>query len=130
MTVEEEGTMVLGRVRNQRGAGAIGCLFMTAIIAASMYAGFQFGIPRLRHSSFEDRITETLAGNPYRLSAAEVQKQIIQIASDFDIALTPEQVKVDTSQGRLKIDVNYEKVIDLKIWQKTVPFSLRRNPAP
>ena len=116
--------MVLGKVRNQRGAGAIGCLFMSAIIAATMYAGYQFGLPRLRHSSFEERITESLAGNPYRLSAAEVQKQIIQIAAEFDIALTPAQVKVDTSRGLLKIDVDYEKVIDLKFWQKTVPFSL------
>ena len=58
--------MVLGKVRNQRGAGSIGCLFMAAIIAAGMYAGFQFGIPRLRHSSFEDRMTESLAGNLQR----------------------------------------------------------------
>ena len=122
--------MVLGMVRNQRGAGAIGCLFMSVIIAAGMYAGFQFGIPRLRHSSFEDRITESLAGNPFRLSAEEAQKQIIQIASDFDIALTPAQVKVDTTNGRLKIDVEYEKLIDLKFWQKTVPFSLHRDPGP
>jgi len=122
--------MVLGKVRNQRGAGAIGCLFMTAIVAAGMYAGYQFGLPRLRHSSFEERITESLAGNPQRLSSAEVQAQIIQIASDFDIALTPAQVKVDASRGMLKIDVQYEKVIDLKVWQKTVPFSLRRDPAP
>jgi len=122
--------MVLGKVRNQRGAGAIGCLFMSAVIAAGMYAGFQFGLPRLRHSSFEDRITESLAGNPQRLSSDEIQKQVIQIASDFDIELSPAQVKVDTSRGRLKIDVKYEKVIDLKVWQKTVPFSLRRDSGP
>ena len=122
--------MVLGKVRNQRGAGAIGCLFMCAIVAAGMYAGFQFGIPRLRHSSFEDRITETLAGNPQRLSAEDAQKQIIQIAADFDIVLTPAQVKVDSASGLLKIDVKYEKLIDLKVWQKTVPFALRRDTAP
>ena len=122
--------MVLGKVRNQRGAGAIGCLFMCAIIAAGMYAGFQFGIPKLRHSSFEDRITETFAGNPQHLSAEDAQKQIIQVAADFDIALTPAQVKVDSSNGMLKIDVKYEKLIDLKVWQKTVPFSLRRDTAP
>jgi hypothetical protein len=122
--------MMLGGVRNQRGAGAIGCLFMTALVAAGIYAGSQFGIPRLRHSSFEDRVTESFAGNFQQLSAAEIQKQIIQIASDFDIALTPAQVKVDSAGGRLKLDVAYEKVIDLKVWQKTVSFSLRRNSAP
>ena len=122
--------MVLGKVRNQRGAGSIGCLFMLAIIAAGMYAGFQFGMPRLRHSSFEERVTETFAGNPYRLSAADAQKQIIQLATEFDIALTPAQVKVETTNGLLKIDVKYEKVIDLIVWQKTVPFNLHRSPAP
>ena len=122
--------MKLGKFQNQRGAGAIGCLVMIIVVGAGMYAGYQFGLPRLRHSSFEERISESLAGNPQRLSAAAAQKQIIQIASDFDIALTPAQVKVDISNGRLKIDVAYEKVIDLKFWQKTVPFSLRRDPGP
>lgn len=121
--------MVLGKVRNQRGAGAIGCLLMIAIIAAGMYTGFQFGIPRLRHSSFEDRITESL-GNLKQQSAAEVQKQIIQFASDFDIALTPAQVLVDTSRGRLKIDLTYQKLIDLKVWQKTETFRILRETAP
>ena len=122
--------MVLGKIRNQRGAGAIGCLFMTAFVAAGMYAGYQFGLPRLRHSSFEERITETFAGNPQRLSAAEAQKQIIQIAADFDIALTPAQVKVAAVGDVLRIDIKYEKLIDLKVWQKTVAFSLRRDPVP
>ena len=122
--------MVLGKIRNQRGAGSIGYLFMAAVVGAAMYAGYQFGIPRLRHSSFQDRVTESLAGNLNMLPAPEVQKQIILIASDFDIALKPEQVKVENLGGRMKIDVNYEKVIDLKVWQTTVPFSLHRNPAP
>jgi len=121
--------MVLGKMRNQRGAGAIGCLFLVAIIAAGMYVGFQLGIPRLRHSSFEDRLTESF-GNLRQLPAADLQKQIIQIATDFDIALTPAQVKIDKTGGRLKIDVTYEKVIDLKIWRQTIPFRLIRNPAP
>jgi len=120
--------MELGKFQNQRGAGAIGCLVMIIVVSAVMYAGFQFGLPRLRHSSFEERITETLAGNPQGLSAAEAKKQIIQIASEFDIALAPAQVEVDTANSRMKIDVNYEKVIDLKFWQKTVRFSLRRDP--
>ncbi len=123
--------MVLGKVRNQRGAGTIGCLFLIVIVASGMYAGYQFGLPRLRHSSFQERINETLAGTiQQQLSAADIQKQIIQIASDFDITLTPEQVKVDIRTGKLKLDLEYEKVIDLIVWQTTVPFSLHLKPAP
>ena len=120
--------MVLGKIRNHRGAGSIGCLFVAALTGAALYAGFQFGMPRLRHSSFEERVTETFAGNPRHLSATEAQKSIIEIAKEFDIALTPAQVKVeDAGGGRLRIDVTYEKVIDLKVWQTTVPFRLHRS---
>lgn len=122
--------MVLGKVGNQRGSGAFGCIFMLALLAAGMYAGFQFGLPRLRHSSFQDRVTEAFAGNFQNQTPEEVQKQIIQIASDFDIALTPAQVKVDTTNKMLKINVKYDKVIDLIVWQTTVPFTLNRSAAP
>jgi hypothetical protein len=121
--------MVFGKVKNQRGAGTIGCLFMVALIASALYAGYQFGLPRLRHSSFDDRVTELFPTFVHR-PAAEVQKEIIQIASDFDIELTPAQVKVEIVDGRLRIDVRYEKLIDLKVWQKTVSFHLDRYPAP
>ena len=118
--------MVFGKVKNQRGAGTIGCLFMVALIASALYAGYQFGLPRLRHSSFDDRVTELFPTFVHR-PAAEVQKEIIQIASDFDIALTPDQVKVEITPAKLTIDVAYEKRIDLKVWQTTLPFSIHRS---
>jgi hypothetical protein len=122
--------MVLGKVRNQRGAGSIGCLFMAACIGAAMYAGFQFGLPRLRHSSFQDRVNEYFATNVQSQSPAEIQKAIIQIGTDFDIELKPAQVKVENIGGRIMVDVNYEKLVDLKVWQKTIPFTYSRKPAP
>jgi glutamate synthase domain-containing protein 3 len=118
--------MVLGKLRNQRGAGMIGCLFMIAIIAAGMYAGFQFGLPRLRHSSYEERINEAIF--TFRQQPAEdIQRQLIQMAQEFDIELTPAQVKVSNVGGQLKIDVTYEKRVDLKVWQTTLPFNLHRS---
>ncbi len=121
--------MALGKVRNQRGAGTIGCLLMVAIVAFVVYAGYQFGLPRLRHSSFDARITESMTSLRQR-PAADVRQEIIQIGRDFDIELKPEQVQVTNNGGRLQIDVSYEKLIDLKFWQTTVPFHLSRNPAP
>ena len=121
--------MMFGKIDRQRGAGSIGCLFLIVIVAAGMYAAFQFTLPRLRHSSFEERISESYV-HLSQQSAADVQKQIIQIATDFDIELKPPQVKVDNTGHRLRIDVTYEKLIDLKFWQKTVPFRVHRDPAP
>ena len=117
---------MLGNTRNQRGAGAIGCLFIVALVGCSLYAGFQFGMPKLRHSSFGDRLTESYP-HFQRQPAESIRSQIIKIASDFDIALTPDQVKVDIRSAYLTIDVTYEKRIDLKVWQTTLPFSLHRS---
>ena len=75
--------MVLGKVWNQRGAGSFGCLLLVAIIAAGGYAGYQLAMPRIRNSSFEDRINESLT-NLRQMSAADVQKQIIQFGADFE----------------------------------------------
>lgn len=117
----------LGNARNQRGAGAIGCMLLLVLAGGGLYAGYELGMPRLRHSSFEDRINETIY-HFQRQSAEAVTKQIIEIASEFDIALKPEQVKVETSStGALRIDLTYQKHVDLKFWQKTLNFSLRRS---
>lgn len=118
--------MTLGKACNQRGAGAIGCLILLALVGGGLYAGYELGMPRLRHSSFEDRINETIY-HFQRQPAEAVSKQVIQIASEFDIALTPEQVKVETgSGGSLRIDVTYQKPVDLKVWQTTLHFRLHR----
>ena len=117
--------MALGRVRSQRGAGAIGCLLMMAIVGVGVYGGFQYALPKLRHGSFSDRLNESM---PYfqRQPEDSIRKQIIEMAADFHIALAPEQVNVVSTRGELKVDVAYEKVVDLKYWRKTVPFELHR----
>lgn len=115
--------MVLGKARNQRGAGAIGCLFLILVVAGGMYAGYQLGMPKIRHTSFEDRMNETVY-HLQRQPAEAVRKRVIEIAEEFDIALKPEQVKVESTGSKLVIDVQYEKSVDLKVWQKTFPFSL------
>jgi hypothetical protein len=119
-------TVMIGKVRNQRGAGAIGCLLLVAVVGCSLYAGFQLGMPKLRHSSFADRMSESYV-HFQKQPAESIRAQIIQIAADFDIALTPEQVKVDIVSDKMTIDVTYEKRVDLKVWQTSLPFNLHRS---
>ena len=111
---------------NQRGAGAIGCLLMIAIAAAGIYAGLELGLPELRHRSFEDRLTETF---PYfsRQPEKNIRDRIVFIASEFHIELKPEQVKIQVEGDRLTIDIDYEKVADLKFQQKVLPYHIHRS---
>lgn len=111
---------------NQRGAGGIGCLFICLLVGAGIYAGIQYGMPQLRHRSFEDRLNETFTYFS-RQPAENIRKRLIDVATDFDITLTPGQVRVDIQGDQLTIDINYEKVVDLKVWSKTMPFRIHRS---
>lgn len=118
--------MMFGRIRSRRGAGNIGCLLLMAIVAASVYAGFQYAMPKLRYSSFSDRLNESVY-HFQRQPEDAIRRQIIDMAAEFDIALTPEQVKVSSVTNKLTIELSYQKVLDLKVWQTTLPFELRRS---
>jgi hypothetical protein len=111
---------------NQRGAGGIGCLFIIAIAAAVIYAGLQLGLPDLRHRSFEDRLSETFSYFS-RQPEKNIRDRIIFIASEFHIDLKPEQVKIQIEGDRLTIDIDYEKVADLKFQQKILPYHIHRS---
>lgn len=118
--------MNLAMSRGQRGAGSIGCLLLLAILGFAGYAGYMLGIPKLRHSSFEDRVNESLY-DLRQISEDEMRKEVLKIAGEFDIALKPEQVVVQKTPSRLNIHVTYDKPIDLKVWQTTLHFVLDRT---
>lgn len=111
---------------NQRGAGAIGCLLMAAVVGSAIYAGLQLGLPELRHRSFEERLNETYS-NFSRQPEEIIRKHIIQVASEFDIDLKPEMVKIKVQDSRLIIDIDYEKVVDLKVRQKILSYHIHRS---
>ena len=116
------------RARNRRGAGSIGCLLMLLLVGGGIYAGVQIGMPKFRHSSFTERLTEIW---PYlgRQSEEIIRARLIETAAEFDIALKPEQVKVTIQGDRVTYEISYTKVADLKFWRKEMPFSVRRSGA-
>lgn len=115
-----------GLMRNQRGAGGIGCLLMIGLAAAGIYSGLEIGLPKLRHASFSDRMTETM-GFFSRQSEKYIRERTIQVATEFHIDLKPEQVKVRIEIDRLAIDIAYDKHIDLKVWETTQHYTLHRS---
>jgi hypothetical protein len=118
--------MVAKRVRNERGAGNLGCLLMLVLLGGGVYAGYEIFMPQFRNNSFTDRLTETF---PYftRQSEENIRRRIIEVASDFDIALKPEQVKIKIAFDHLAVDIDYVKVADLKFWRKEMPFHITRS---
>ncbi|HEY5999665.1 MAG TPA: hypothetical protein VI078_10250 [bacterium] len=111
---------------DQRGAGGIGCLFIIAVAAAGIYAGLELGLPELRNRSFEDRLNESYSFFA-RQSDKYIRERIIQIASEFHIDLKPEQVNVVIEGDHLTIDIDYQKIADLKFEQKVLAYHIHRS---
>jgi hypothetical protein len=118
--------MILTRSANRRGAGGIGCLLLIALVAGAIYAGTQLLLPRFRNTSFDERLTEIY---PYfsRQTEETIRKRIIDTGSEFDIALSPEQVKVVIKGDSLSFDIDYVKVAELKVWRTTIPFHIHHS---
>lgn len=116
---------MLGHMRDRKGAGGLGCLLLLALLGAGIYAGISIGLPHLRHTSFEDRLTEITEF--FRRQPEEaIRKKIIDTAAEFDIALTPKDVQIVISGDSMRIDIVYRKVVDLRVWQKTYVFETHR----
>jgi len=115
------------RIRSERGAGGIGCLFLIALIAAAGYAAFMLAMPKFRNSSFEDRLNETLPYFAKGQPAEVIRKRVVETAKEFDIDLAPEDVRVDIRGDRVTLDISYDKVVDFKYWKKTLHFSSHRS---
>jgi hypothetical protein len=66
---------------------------------------------------------------PYfsRQSAQSIRERIIDSAAEFDIPLKPEQVKLEIVGDHLTIDIDYVKVVDLKVWSREYPFHIHRR---
>jgi hypothetical protein len=114
------------RIRSQRGSGGIGCLLLIGIVVAVVYSGFMFAMPKFRNSGFEDRLNESIVYFG-KQPPERIRQRVIDIARDFDITLGPENVKVLVQGDHLTLDVSYEKVVDLKVWKKTLAFSSHRS---
>lgn len=114
------------KLRDQRGAGTIGCLFIVALVGAAMYAGFMLGLPKLRHRSFEDRVNESLY-NLRQMSEEDMRKELVKIAEEFDIALQPGRLEIQKTPAKFTIHATYDKPVDLQVWQTTLHFTLDRS---
>jgi hypothetical protein len=99
---------------------------MIGLVAAAVYAGFMFAMPKFRNTSFEDRLNETI---PYfsKQPPDVIREKIITTAKEFDIELVPGDIGVQVNGDRLTLDIAYDKVVDLKVWQKTLHFSSHRS---
>jgi hypothetical protein len=110
-------------LRSSRGEGNAGCLFTLVLVAVAGYIGYTFVMPYYHYNAFESRIAEMV---PYYRNHEPdyIRDGVMETAKEYDLALKPEQVRVQVlkRQNRIIIDVEYQHQVELPFYTHTLTF--------
>jgi YbbR domain-containing protein len=98
-----------------------------AFFAALILVGFKVLPPYFANYEFEDSIkTEALQATYTTRTEEDIRETVIKQAHNYDIELTPKQVKVSRmggfGSGSLNIEADYSVPIDLPGYSTTLEF--------
>jgi len=86
-------------------------LLNLAVVALIAHAGWKVGPVFFRYFEFKDRITEA-ARYSGRHTAAELKKQILEIAGAEGVPLDAEALQVQKSGDHVRVDASYTEPLE------------------
>jgi len=105
---------------------SIKALFGVFVVATMFYLAWKVLPPYFSNYQFEDELENQARYFSYNMkSEQEMRETIAKKAHDYDIPLTPEQIKVQHLGNDLSISVDYTVHIDIPVY----PFDLHFTPA-
>lgn len=103
--------------------GFIRPILCLLILAALIYAGFQFGIPYYRYSAFKDEVKELARvglGNTEKVKA-----DVYEAAKSLKIPVEKEDIKVTKIGERMRVQTSWTVTVDLLgIYQREIAFHI------
>jgi hypothetical protein len=102
-------------------------VFGFGVILATLIAGIKVVPPFFSNYEFEDAIkADALQATYSSRTEDDIRTAVIKHAHDYDIALTPQQVKVSRvggyGTGTLNIQADYSVPLDLVVYSTTLEF--------
>src|SRR5271169_977115 len=102
-------------------------IFGLGVIAAALFVCFRLIPPYFSNYELEDAIkTESVQATYSTRTEEDIREAVIKQARNYDIALTPKQVKVTRvggfGNGSLNIEADYSIPVDLPLYSTTLEF--------
>ncbi len=114
----------LSRRDRQRGAGRLKAIIWLVILVAAIYVGAKV-IPILVNEYELTDGMKTIAqfATVNRQSPAQIQDAVMKEAQKDDVELNLQDVKAQSVNGNVQIEVNYSVTVDLAVYQWTLNFN-------
>ena len=107
----------------EKGAGRLKAILWTLVLAALVYVSVKVIPAFINEYEFQDGI-QTLArfATVNRETPEQIREAVLKEAQKDDIAISPEDFKIEAVNGNVKIDVNYSVTVDLNVYKWTLNF--------
>jgi hypothetical protein len=108
---------------SQRGSGNLKAIVWTLILAALVYVGIKVMPILVNEYEFQDSIQNIARfASVNRQDNPKIQKAVVTEAEKDDLPVRPEDVKVEGTNGNVRISVDYAVTVDLSVYQWTLNF--------
>lgn len=93
------------------------------ILAALVYVGVKVIPILVDEYEFQDSIQNIARfASVNRQDNAKIQKAVVTEAEKDDLPVQPEDIKVEGTNGNVRISVDYSVIVDLNVYQWTLNF--------
>lgn len=107
----------------QRGAGHLKAIIWTMILVAFIYVAAMVLPVLINEYQFQDSLQNIARfASVNRKSSEQVQKAVLDEAQKEDLPVQADDIKVQSTGGNIRIDVDYSVTVDLKVYQWTLNF--------
>lgn len=105
------------------GAGKFGLFIFIVIIIILVYGVVKYLPIKLNSYEMQDYMEKTARNASFTESM--IRKGLLEKAKELNIPLSDSQIKVNISQDRCDIEINYAITIETPFMTKTLPFNLK-----
>jgi len=95
----------------QRGEGKAGCIFWILVLGIGVFTAWQMVPPKIADMQLKDYVEELAQLEP-RKSRDWFETAILNRAKDLDIPLKKQDLKVDKTLQRVKVEMSYVVEVD------------------
>jgi Domain of unknown function (DUF4845) len=109
---------------SESGQSRLKGLLTLAAIAAVIYVAVRTVPIYVNNYELGDYMRQlAIQATAARTPAAEIQQSVLAKASDLDLPVSADQIKVESNRGGVKIEVDYTVPVDLKVYTWVLHFT-------
>lgn len=108
---------------SELGAGRLKSMVWLGILASAIYVAVKVVPVLLNGYQFQDAMQTTARlATVTRKSPEDIRKSLLEEAQKNEIPVAPEDIKVTSQGGNVRINADYSVTVDLSVYQWTLHF--------